>query len=146
MFPSRGGIWGLNCAPNTEGQGEKRCVGEAHVTNPPAALRPPSPARCLPRPSPPPVHRPSALSSGRGKATGGSGSLRWTAAKSRQRAPPRCPPTPALSRVRPGQKVQTHALIKHSHDFMGTPHFVLVRLPPRGAGGGTSSNACWLKW
>jgi hypothetical protein len=29
---------------------------------------------------------------------------------------------------------------------MGTPHFVLFWLPSQGVGGGTSSNACWLKW
>lgn len=125
MLPAAGAL-GSRLRPE-----HTRCAGGPR-TSPPAALTPALAARRVPRPSPPPRRRPSALPSAAGKpraAPAPCAGQRRRAGSATSVSPDPCP------RPRPsGQKGQTHPLIKRSHDFMGTPHFVLVASLPRGGG------------
>lgn len=127
------GPWGLDCAPSTHAAREARGQARRPRGRPPS-LPGASPGRpqAVPRPSPPPRRRPSALPSAAGKpraAPAPCAGQRRRAGSATSVSPDPCP------RPRPsGQKGQTHPLIKRSHDFMGTPHFVLVASLPRGGG------------
>lgn len=136
MFNSSMRIWGLNCTLNTEEKRWEIVQGKGHVTNSTDILRPAFPS-LLP---------PNAITS---ISTTCKLFCHWEPKLTRVAVPATCirhfqrvgsatwlsSPTAFRHLLCQGEKVQTHSLIKHSNDFMGTLHFVLFWLPSQGVGG-----------
>lgn len=132
MLPAAGAL-GSRLRPE-----HTRCAGGPR-TSPPAALTPALAARRVPRPSP---GRPQAVPAsppqaqrfavGRGQATGGSGSLRRTAATSGQRhlSVPRPLPSAASFRAEGADSPSYQAFTR----FHGNTALCSRRFPPEGWG------------